>query len=333
MQWTDEGIILGARRHGEGSVILEVMTAAHGRHMGLVRGGRSRRMQAALQPGNAVDIVWRARLDEHLGNFTVEPTDLRAARLMESPVATYGVLLLGAHLRLLPERDPHPALYGALRIVLDELHEPLHAGALMVRFEMALLDELGFGLDLSECAATGLTEDLVWVSPRSGRAVSRAAGAPYADKLLALPAFLAGPGAPKGAGAENRRGERAVEEGAAESKDVIPAQAGIHAAPRGSSAPETASPDLSAIGPDLSSVIPDLSSAMPGSSPVIPAQAGIQPLDEGQGTGARIDAAAIRDGFRLTEFFLTRHVLEPRGTTLADARAGFLKALDRALGA
>jgi DNA repair protein RecO (recombination protein O) len=190
MQWTDEGIILGTRRHGETSLIVELMTAGHGRHLGLVKGGRSPRHQAVLQPGNGVRATWRARLSEHLGNWTLEPVSSRAARLIGNPVGLYGVQLLSAHLRLLPERDPHPRLYTALAAILDDLADPLAAGELLVRFELELLNELGVGLDLSRCAATGATQDLAFVSPRTGRAVSRAASAPYADKLLALPGFL-----------------------------------------------------------------------------------------------------------------------------------------------
>lgn len=190
MEWHDEGIVLGTRKHGETSAILEVMTRAHGRHLGLVRGGRSRRMQPLLQPGNRVDLVWRARLDEHLGMFQVEPLELHAARLFDSACAIYGLQTLAAHLRLLPERDPHAGLYETLNLLIAHLEEPASAGELVVRFELHILDELGFGLDLSHCVATGVRDDLAYVSPKSGRAVSRAAGEPWADKMLALPAFL-----------------------------------------------------------------------------------------------------------------------------------------------
>jgi DNA repair protein RecO (recombination protein O) len=190
MQWQDHAIILGVKRHGETSVIAEVMTRARGRHLGLVRAGRSRAMQPVLQPGNEVDVIWRARLDEHLGEFRVEPLRLRAARLMETATAVYGVQAMGALLRLLPERDPHPHLYDALEVILDNLHNSADAGELFVRFELAVLNDLGFGLDLAECAATGARTDLAYVSPKSGRAVSRSAGAPWADKMFALPGFL-----------------------------------------------------------------------------------------------------------------------------------------------
>lgn len=190
MEWRDEGIILGVRRHGETSTIVELFTAERGRHLGLVRGGRSRRMQVMLQPGNTVDATWRARLDEHLGYFTVEVREARAAALMESRSALYGFATLAALLRLLPERDPHPDMYVRVRDVLACLGEPTGGPAALVRFELALLADLGFGLDLAECAATGSLQDLVYVSPKSGRAVSRQAGAGLSDRLLALPAFL-----------------------------------------------------------------------------------------------------------------------------------------------
>jgi DNA repair protein RecO (recombination protein O) len=190
MQWIDEGVILGTRRHGETSLIVELMTPEHGRHLGLVRGGRSRKQQPVLQPGNSVTATWRARLDEHLGNYAVEATKLRAARLMESAAGLYGIQIAAALLRLLPERDPHQRLYEDLLAILDWLDDPLTAGALLVHFEARMLEELGFGLDLERCAATGTTGELIYVSPKTGRAVSRAAGEPYNDRLLALPRFL-----------------------------------------------------------------------------------------------------------------------------------------------
>lgn len=190
MQWQDDAIILGVKRHGETSVIAELMTRSRGRYLGLVRAGRSRTMQPVLQPGNRVDATWRARLDDHLGEYRIEPLQLRAAQLMETATAVYGVQAMAALLRLLPERDPHPHLFDALDVILDNLSDPADAGELFVRFELAVLNDLGFGLDLDECAATGLRDDLIYVSPKTGRAVSRAAGAPYASRMLALPQFL-----------------------------------------------------------------------------------------------------------------------------------------------
>jgi DNA repair protein RecO (recombination protein O) len=240
MEWQDEGIVLAARKHGETSTILEVMTRAHGRHLGLVRGGRSRKQQPVLQPGNRLSLIWRARLDEHLGTFQAEPLAFNAARLLDSATAVYGLLTLAAHLRLLPERDPHSALYETLGIVIDHLDDPTSAAELVARFELLVLEELGFGLDLTRCAATGSVEDLVYVSPKTGRAVSREAGKPWHDVMLPLPRFL-------------RRGEKEA-----------------------------------------------------------------------------ADLTAIEAAFRLTGFFLTRHVYEPRAIVAPEARAGFLGAVRKA---
>lgn len=237
MEWRDEGIILGTRRHGETSAVLEVMTRAHGRHLGLVRGGRSRKQQPVLQAGNRVDLTWRARLDEHLGTFQAEPIKLNAARLIESAVAVYALQTLAAHLRLLPERDPHGGLYETLGIVIDNLSDADCVGELVVRFELLVLEELGFGLDLTECAATGSREELAYVSPKSGRAVSRAAGEPWRDKLFLLPDFLQ------------------------------------------------------------------------------------------QGARQGADLAAIEEAFRLSGFFFSRHVYEPRGIEPPEARGGLIAAL------
>ncbi|MEP1441438.1 MAG: DNA repair protein RecO [Hyphomicrobiales bacterium] len=190
MEWKEDALILGSRKHGETSVILEVMTADHGRHLGLVRGGRSRTMQPTLQAGNKVTVTWRARLEDHLGVFTVDPIKLRAAELMESAMGLQGVQTIASLLRLLPERETHAGLAEAAEILIENLDSPELSAALLVRFEMAVLEELGFGLDLSVCAATGATQELVYVSPKSGRAVSRRAGLPYHDKMLVLPAFL-----------------------------------------------------------------------------------------------------------------------------------------------
>ena len=190
MQWADDALVLGVRKHGESSVILELMTRAHGRHLGLVHGGRSKRLQPVLQPGNTVNATWRARLDEHLGSYTVEGGELRSARFLGSPLALYGLGAMAATLRLLPERDPHPALYDTAAVLVEHLDEPDVARALFVRFEVAALAEFGFGLDLASCAATGQERNLVYVSPKSGRAVNADAGEPYKDKLLSLPAFL-----------------------------------------------------------------------------------------------------------------------------------------------
>jgi DNA repair protein RecO (recombination protein O) len=195
MEWRDEGIVLAVRGHGETSAIAEVFTQAHGRCLGLVRGGRSRHMRPVLQAGNLVSLLWRARLEEHLGNFTLEPVSLRAGFIIENALRLTGLGSLTALAQVLPEREPHPRLYEAMRIVLEAIDHDELWPALMVRWEMGLLDELGFGLDLAKCAATGGIEELVYVSPKTGRAVSRDAGQPYREKLFSLPDFLKGGGA------------------------------------------------------------------------------------------------------------------------------------------
>jgi DNA repair protein RecO (recombination protein O) len=190
VEWTDTAIVLGARRHGESSAVAELMTREHGRHLGLVRGGSGTRHKPLLQAGNLVTATWRARLDEHLGYLVVEALNLRAATYLAAAHALYGVQHLAALCRLLPERDPHPPVFDLLDHTIGQLAEPLLAAALVARFELQLLADLGFGLDLATCAATGADADLAYVSPKSGRAVSRAAGEPWRDRLLALPAFL-----------------------------------------------------------------------------------------------------------------------------------------------
>jgi DNA repair protein RecO (recombination protein O) len=240
MDWTDEGIVLGVRRHGETSAILEVMTRAHGRHLGLVRGGAGSRMRPVLQPGNVVRVTWRARLDEHLGHYVVEGLRLRAGEFMIAAHAAYGVTHLAALCRLLPERDPHERVHDALAEILDHLENRALAAALIARFELQMLGEFGFGLDLDQCAVTGATADLIYVSPKSGRAVSRMAGEPWRDRMLRLPAFLH---------SEEEARELAADE--------------------------------------------------------------------------------LTDAFALTGFFLERHVLEPRGLPMHDARASFINAVVR----
>src|SRR6266704_3295578 len=198
MEWTDEGIVLGVRRHGESSAIAELLTRGHGRHLGLVRGGSSKRLRPMLQPGNSVTAVWRARLDEHLGYYVLEGTRLRAATVLASSHATYGVTHLASLARLLPERDPHEDIYEMLERTLDDFDDIGEAAIHLVKFELAMLAELGFGLDLETCAATGGTSDLIYVSPKSGGAVSRQAGDPWRDRLLRLPPFLRAGGGPNG---------------------------------------------------------------------------------------------------------------------------------------
>ncbi len=183
-------MVLTTRKHGENDVILETMTLDHGRHLGLVRGGRSRRHRPVLQPGNELTLTWKARLSDHLGQFHIEPETLRAGDLMTSSLGLAALQHLAFLLRLLPERHAYPRLFNALTVVLDHLEASDAAAALLVRFELEVLRDLGIGLDLSSCAATGSNEDLAYVSPKSARAVCREAGTPYHDRLLPLPGFL-----------------------------------------------------------------------------------------------------------------------------------------------
>ncbi len=193
MNWSGEGYILAARKHGETSAIIEVLTRDRGRHMGLVRGGAGRRMRPVLQAGNKVKLEWQARLSEHLGAFTVEALTSRAADLMDDRLSLAGLNAVCAVAReTLPEREVHEDVYDGFEVVIDYLHDPDVWPALYVRWEVGLLSAMGYGLDLSTCAATGVLENLTHVSPRSGRAVSAEAAAPYLDKLFALPPFLKG---------------------------------------------------------------------------------------------------------------------------------------------
>lgn len=193
MQWVDDGIVLAVRKHGEAAAIVSLLTARHGRHAGLVRGGAGRRQRGVLQPGNLVRATWRARLADHLGSYTIELAEARAAALLDRPGPLNGLAAACAVVEAsVPEREPYPTLYAALDALLDTLAGSEAWAAAYVRFEIGLLQELGFGLDLGVCAVTGARDGLAYVSPRSGRAVTAAAAAPWKEKLLRLPAFLLG---------------------------------------------------------------------------------------------------------------------------------------------
>ena len=243
MQWTDEGIVLGVKRHGEANAILELMTREHGRHLGLVRGGFGSRLKPVLQPGNSCQRAHGGRGSTSISATTRSKASHCARRVSFRRLhAIYGVTHLAALMRLLPERDPHAApLRGTRRNPRRTSMTPSLARRVVVRFELQILSELGFGLDLARCAATGAPPISIYVSPKSGRAVSRSAGEPWADKMLRA--------------------------------------AGIPARTRWPCPP----------------------------------------------------ADDLADGFALTGFFLTRHVLEPRGLALGDERAHFIAALNRAL--
>lgn len=199
VEWNDQAIVLGARPHGESATVLNLLTEAHGRHAGLLPGGQSRKVRGLYQAGNRVSATWRARLADHLGTYSCELEENLAARLLDVPDRLAALAAAVAVTdKALPEREPHPAVFHGLKVLLEAL-EGDHWAEIYVRWELAVLAELGFGLDLTHCAAGGDNDQLAYVSPKSGRAVSLAAGEPYRQKLLSLPGFLVGRG---GGGAE-----------------------------------------------------------------------------------------------------------------------------------
>ena len=190
MKWSDFGIVLSARKHGEGSAIVSLMTLEHGRHAGLVRGGSGKRARGIYEAGNLVSVEWRARLEDHLGSFTCELLQPQAALYLDDSFRLSGLSSACAVLEMaLPEREPHPEIYESLFNFIVNLSEDTWLEE-YVKWELDLLADLGFGLDLTSCASTGQNDELIYVSPKSGQAVSTNAGEPYKDKLLALPDFL-----------------------------------------------------------------------------------------------------------------------------------------------
>ena len=193
MDFADEAFVLAARAHGDTGVVVDLLTAGHGRRAAYVAGGASRRMKPFLQAGARVQAEYRARTSDHLGNARLEPMGEGPSALFDDPLALTGLGAAAAVAQgALPEREPHPGAFLAFEALMSAFAVPEVWPAIFVRFEAGLLEDLGFGLDLSRCASTGSTDDLVWVSPRTGRAVSAGAGAPYADKLLTLPPFMLG---------------------------------------------------------------------------------------------------------------------------------------------
>lgn len=191
MEFRDDGVILSVRPHGENHAVVDVLTDTHGRWSGFVYGGQSRKMAPVLQLGNGVRASWTGRVEDSLGHFTLELVRARAGELLHDRLALTGLSAAMAMAREgLPEREAHPKIARALAIVMDSLNDPLLWPALFARWELGLLAEMGFGLTLDRCAATGSTERLIYVSPRSACAVCAEAGAPYRSKLLPLPAFL-----------------------------------------------------------------------------------------------------------------------------------------------
>lgn len=195
IEWRDEAAILATRPFGETSAIVEVFSAEHGRHAGVVRGGASRKTAPTLQPGTQVSVVWKARLDSHLGSFTLEPLRSRAAVAMADRLALAGLnAVCGLLTQVLPEREAHASLYARTINLLDLLGQTAVWPLAYLRWEQALLEDMGFGMDLSVCAVRGVDEELIYVSPKSGRAVSRTGAGAWADRMLPLPPVLAGKG-------------------------------------------------------------------------------------------------------------------------------------------
>lgn len=193
MEFHEEAFVLSARAHGDTGVVADLLTETHGRHAAYVAGGASRRMKPFLQPGARVIVDYRARTSDHLGSARLEPVGEGPSALFDDPLALTGLAAAAAVAQgALPEREPHPGAFLAFEALMAAFQIPAVWPAIFVRFEAGLLDDLGFGLDLSSCAVTGTMDDLIWVSPRTGRAVSREAGRPYADKLLTLPPFMLG---------------------------------------------------------------------------------------------------------------------------------------------
>ena len=206
IQWSDDGFVLSARAHGEHALIVQILTRDHGRHAGLVHGGQSARQRGTYQSGNRVAADWSARLAEQLGSFRCELLENYAAGLLDDAgrlLALSAAAVVAE--KALPEREAHPGCYHAFAVLLEALASD-HWAEIYVRWELGLLADLGFGLDLSCCAGGGDSDDLAYVSPKTGRAVSSAAGEPYRERLLALPGFLLG----RGAG-----GDQAIAEGLA----------------------------------------------------------------------------------------------------------------------
>ena len=195
MEWRDQGILLSARRHGESAAIIDVFTRDHGRHAGIVRYGATRKMAPVLQPGAQLDLLWRARLEDHLGSYQAEPLRSRAAAALSGRLALAGLNAVTALLSFcLAEREPHTPLYQQSEQLLDLLGQDEIWPLAYLRWELTLLEELGFALDLTACAVTGASDGLVYVSPKSGRAVSREGAGEWADRLLPLPPVMRGQG-------------------------------------------------------------------------------------------------------------------------------------------
>lgn len=195
MEWRDHGILLSVRRHGEAAVIIDAFTEGHGRHAGIVHGGASRKKAPVLQPGAQLDLLWRARLEDHLGSYQAEPLRSRVAAALSGRLALAGLNTVTALLGFcLADRQPYPDLYRQTEQLLDLLDQEEIWPLAYLRWEMALLEEMGFGLDLSACAVSGRNEELAYISPKTGRAVSRQEAGQWVARLLPLPPVMLGQG-------------------------------------------------------------------------------------------------------------------------------------------
>jgi DNA repair protein RecO (recombination protein O) len=196
-RWNDQGIVLGVRGHGEGGAVATLLTERHGKYAGYVHGGHSsQRLRAQLQPGTLAQVEWSAQTIEQLGTFSIEDSQSVNPAFLDDAAALCALQSVCALTdRSVPERESHPALFAGTSAFLGVLGYGRNVwGAALVFWELALLREMGFGLDLSKCVATGETEDLHYVSPKSGGAVSEGAAGQYKDRLLPLPGFLRGEG-------------------------------------------------------------------------------------------------------------------------------------------
>lgn len=193
MEFHEEAFVLSARGHGDTGAVVDLLTETHGRHTAYVAGGASRKMKPHLQAGARVIVDYRARTSDHLGSARLEPVGQGPSALFDDALALHGLAAATAVAQgALPEREAHPGTFLAFEALMAAFSIPEIWPAVFVRFEAGLLEDLGFGLDLGSCAVTGTLDDLIWVSPRTGRAVSSDAGQPYADKLLKLPPFMLG---------------------------------------------------------------------------------------------------------------------------------------------
>jgi len=311
MEWHDEGVIIGVQPYGESSVIVELMTPAHGRHKGLVKGGQGRRQRPLMQAGNRVKAQWRARLSEHMGQYRLEALEFTAAWLMQKPLSLYALQNVTAYLRLLPERDPHPALYRLVPLLWAHFDRPLLAGELFLRFELRLLAELGFGLDLSCCAATG--------RPGKNAVRQRSAGLPQ----------------PGGEGAEEQENKALPQPGKGAgqpAKAISAAEPATQAGDRRLIAAAGQEPGAGEEGVELAYVSPRSGRAVSFAAGA-PWQDKLLPLPPFLLAAGRRAAnfAELRQACRLTGFFLARHVWEPRALPLPPYREAFMQSLQAAL--